>query len=212
MAAVFDFKKEFKDLYQPKTTPMMIQVPEMNFIMVDGKGDPNTCQAYQDATEVLYGLCYAIKMSKMGTWQPEGYFDFVVPPLEGFWWVEDEDFDGMNITDKNKFSWTSMIRQPDFVTREVYEIAQGELLRKKPGINLSATRLVRFAEGSCAQVMHLGSYDNEPKTIQALGEFIAASGFQTDITETRRHHEIYLLNPQKTPPEKLKTIIRHPIR
>ena len=212
MAKVFDFKKEFKDLYLPKTKASVVDVPKMLFIMVDGKGNPNTSKEYKNALEVLYGISYAIKMSKMTGTQPEGYFDYVVSPLEGLWWGEDGYFDGKSIVDKDKLHWTSMIRQPDFVTQEVFNEAKRVLSKKKPEIDLSIARLVSFTEGLCAQIMHIGSYDDEPATIEALNQFIINEGYINDITEIRRHHEIYLSDPRKTLPEKLKTVIRHPIK
>jgi len=212
MTGKLDYKKEYKDLYMPKTKPMIVNVPEMTFIMVDGKGDPNTSEEYKNAMEVLYGLSYSIKMSKMNGTQPEGYFEYVVPPLEGLWWGDEGYFDGTNIVDKNKFYWTSMIRQPEFVTQEVFEQAKETFAKKKPNVDTSKARLVFWAEGLCAQVMHLGSYDDEPVTIQKLEAFISESGYVCDISEDRQHHEIYLNNPDKTAPEHLKTVIRHPIR
>ncbi len=208
----FDYKKEYKDLYMPKTKPSIIEVPEMIFIMVDGKGNPNTCEEYKNAMEVLYGLSYSIKMSKMNGTQPKGYFEYVVPPLEGLWWVEDDNFDGINITDKDKFCWTSMIRQPEFVTIEVFETVKQALLKKKPELDFSTTRLSIYKEGLCAQIMHIGPYDDEPATIKVMEEFIINEGYINDISIARLHHEIYLGDPRKTKPEKLKTVIRHPIR
>lgn len=207
-----DYKKEYKYLYMPKTKPMIIEVPEMTFIMVDGKGNPNTCDDYKNALEVLYGLSYGIKMSKMNGTQPEGYFEYVMPPLEGLWWVDDCSFDGRNISDKNKFCWTSMIRQPEFVIPEVFERAKEVLLKKKPNLNLSAARLTKYTEGLCCQVMHIGSYDDEPAAIDKLEKYILESGYVNDITRVRRHHEIYLGDPRKTAPKRLRTVIRHPIR
>jgi len=208
----FDYKKEYKDLYMQKTKPSIIVVPEMIFIMVDGKGNPNTCEEYKNAMEVLYGLSYSIKMSKMNGTQPKGYFEYVVPPLEGLWWVEDDNFDGINITDKDKFCWTSMIRQPEFVTIEVFETVKQALLKKKPELDFSTTRLSIYKEGLCAQIMHIGPYDDEPATIKVMEEFIVNEGYINDISIVRLHHEIYLGDPRKTKPEKLKTVIRHPIR
>lgn len=207
-----DYKKEYKDLYMPKTKPALIQVPEMVFIMVDGKGDPNTSKAYKDAMEILYGLSYSIKMSKMSGNAPEGYFEYVVPPLEGLWRVEDVSFDGMNVKDKDRFCWTSMIRQPEFVTEDVFLQAKEALQKKKPDLDLSAARLEIWEEGLCAQVMHKGPYDAEPETICRLEQFIEASGFTSDISKERQHHEIYLSDPRRTAPEKLKTVIRHPVK
>ena len=211
MAGTFDFKKEYKDFYLPKTKPSIIDIPEMIFIMVDGKGNPNTCEAYKNALEILYGLSYSIKMSKMGGTQPKGYFEYVVPPLEGLWWGEDGYFDGANITDKDKLCWTSMIRQPEFVTQEVFESAKQAISKKKPELDLSLSRLVSFTEGVCAQIMHIGSYDEEPVSIGILEQFIVESEYNNDISASRKHHEIYLGDPRKTTPEKLKTVIRHPI-
>ena len=211
MANVLDFKKTQKELYLPGAKPYLIDVPEMTFIMVDGRGDPNTAESYQNALEILYGLSYTIKMSKMSGTQPEGYFEFVVPPLEGLWWVEDAAFDGTNAGDKNKYCWTAMIRQPDFVTMEVFAAAERALAKKKPGLDCAKARLERLAEGLCAQIMHAGPYDDEPATILALEKFIKDSGYRSDLSGLRRHHEIYMNDPRKTAPEKLKTVIRHPV-
>lgn len=209
----FDYKKEYKDLYLPKTEPMIINVPKMKFIMIDGKGDPNQKNGeYQNSMEVLYGLSYTIKMSKMKGKQPSDYFEYVVPPLEGLWWIDGEFFDGINIKDKSKFEWTSMIRQPDFVTKELFEWAKQELIKKKPNLNLSNVRLEQFEEGLCAQIMHIGSYDNEYSSIQKLENYIDSQGYKTDITRERLHHEIYLSDIRKTETDKLKTVIRHPIK
>lgn len=170
MQVKLDYKKEFKDLYLPKNEPMLVDVPEMNFIMVDGKGNPNDEGGeYQSAVEILYALSYAIKMSKKGSYNIEGYFEYVVPPLEGLWWVENDD---MDFTKKNKFEWTSMIRQPEFVTKEVFEWACSEVLRKKPNIDISKARLQKFKEGLCVQVMHIGSYDDEPKTVRKIDRYV----------------------------------------
>jgi hypothetical protein len=179
--------------------------------MVDGKGNPNTSADYKNAMELLYGLSYSIKMSKMSSRTPIGYFDYVVPPLEGLWWGEDGYFDGLKIIYKDKLIWTSMIRQPEFVTHDVFEDAKQALMKKKPGLDLSLARLASFTEGLCAQVMHIGSYDDEPATITVLEQFIIENGYANDISESRHHHEIYLSDPRKTAPEKLKTVIRHPI-
>jgi hypothetical protein len=208
---VFDFKKEYKALYAPTAKPSVVDVPEMTFIMVDGKDNPNTSAEYKTALEVLYGLSYGVKMSKMGGAQPEGYFDFVVPPLEGLWYSAN----GGVITDitvKDSFCWTSMIRQPDFVTSEVFKNIKATVAKKKAGLDLSAARLQKLSEGLCAQILHIGSYDDEPRSTAVLEQFIAASGYIANFTNKRRHHEIYLSDLRKTAPEKLKTIIRYPIR
>lgn len=207
----FDFKKEYKELYLPKSKPIIIDVPTMRFIMVDGKGDPNTSEFYKASVEVLYGLSYSIKMSKMSDNQPDGYFDYVVPPLEGLWWFDGEYFDGSVIGKKDKFNWTMMIRQPEFVTPQVFETAKSVLSKKKPELDTSVARLEDFTEGLCAQVMHIGSYDDEPPTVAALEEFIKSQGYRTEMRGMRQHHEIYISDPRKTAPEKLKTVIRHPI-
>lgn len=212
MEKILDFKKENKELYSQKKEPFFVKVPTMKFIIVEGRGNPNTCAEYKNAMEVLYGLSYAIKMSKNKPIQPEGYYDYVIPPLEGLWDVEDEDFDFHTITNKDKFHWFAMLRQPDFVTDLVFEQAKMEVLKKKPLLNFSTTTLEDRTEGNCAQIFHLGSYDDEPKTISILHKFILDSGYQVDITNIRKHHEIYLNNPNKTPVDKLKTIIRYPIK
>lgn len=207
----FDFKKTYKDLYLPKTKPAFIEVPQMRFIMVEGKGDPNTSDYYKAALEVLYGMSYSIKMGKKGDIQPEGYFDYVVPPLEGLWWFEGNSFDGNVIGRKEEFNWVMMIRQPDFVTIEVFETAKVTLTKKKPQIDTTIARLEDFTEGLCAQIMHIGSYDDESPTVAVLEEFINTNGYRTEMSGLRQHHEIYLSDPRKTAPEKLKTVIRHPV-
>lgn len=208
--AAFDFKKEYKDLYQPKKTPSIVDVPEMLFIMVDGKGDPNTSAQYASAIEILYGLSYTIRFSK--GWA--GSFAYVVPPLEGLWALDDGGafIGGGPIPDKNKFVWTSMIRQPEFVSQEVFEAAKVSLSKKKPGLDLSLARLETCAEGLCVQALHIGPYDDEPATVAAMDRFAEQSHCAVDISQKRRHHEIYLSDYRRTPPEKLRTILRHPIR
>jgi len=202
-----DFKKMEKDLYQPKTTPSIIEVGDMIFIAVDGRGDPNTSAEYTAAIEALYGLSYAIKMGN------KSIMEYVVPPLEGFWSVAD-DFKGggASITDKSKFVWTMLIRQPDFVTDEIFKTAIASVTRKKPNLDISKARLLKLNEGLCVQVMHIGSYDNEPATIVAMEQYAAENEYVIDINDTRHHHEIYLSDPRKAAPEKMKTVIRHPIR
>jgi len=205
-----DYKKEYKALYQPTSKPTVIEVPEMVFIAVDGKGDPNTCAEYKEALELLYGLSFTIKMSKMNGTQPEGYFEYVVPPLEGLWSVEDADFDGTNITDKSRFCWKSMIRQPEFVTEAVFEAAKAALKKKKPELDVDKAKLFRYNEGLCVQIMHKGSYDSEPASIEKMRKFAAENGYREDFNG-RFHHEIYLSDPRRCAPEKLRTVIRHPI-
>ena len=199
-----DFKKTEKDLYQPKTTPSIVDVPEMTFIAIDGKGDPNTSEEYKTALEALYGLSYTIKMSN------KAILEYVVPPLEGLWWSPDGG--AVDYSDKDSFCWTSLVRQPGFVTPEVFETAKTAHTKKKPELDLSKARLIKLTEGLCVQVMHIGSYDDEPATIVAMEQYAVDNGYAIDISETRRHHEIYLSDPRKVAPEKLKTVIRHPIR
>jgi hypothetical protein len=206
----FDFKKEYKAFYSPTTKPSIVDVPEMTFIMAGGKGNPNTSAEYKAALAVLYGLSYGVKMSKMGGAQPAGYFDFVVPPLEGLWWNAGGGVI-TDITDKANFCWTSMIRQPDFVTPELFETIKTAVAKKKAGLDLPAAQLQKFTEGLCAQTLHIGSYDDESKSTAILEQFISASGYSADFSEKRRPHEIYLHDPRKTAPEKLTTVFRYPI-
>lgn len=220
MADKLDYKKEYKDLYQPKAKPSIIEIPSMQFIMVDGLGDPNTEGGeYSDAMQLLYGISYTIKMSKMGDEKPSGYFEYVVPPLEGLWWLDNFTFTGSAIRNKGDFRWISMIRLPEFVTPEVFTWAQEKLAQKDPSAKVEKARLEVFDEGLCAQIMHIGPYDDEPETITKLSAFIHEQGYTEDISDQqapyplqRRHHEIYLGDPRKTAPEKRKTVIRHPIR
>ncbi len=207
-----DYKKEYKSLYLPRKTPSLIDVPEMRFLAVEGCGNPNTCEAYKEALELLYGLSFTIKMSKMNGTQPEGYFEYVVPPLEGLWFTEDAAFDGLNMTDKNKFHWISMIRQPEFVTEEAVKTAKAALAQKKPHLDLQKARLIQFTEGLCVQILHQGAYDNEPASIAAMQQFLAGTGYAEDFSEGRYHHEIYLSDPRKCAPERLRTVIRHPVK
>jgi hypothetical protein len=208
--SAFDYKKTQKELYLPTTMPAIIDVPEMVFIMIDGYGDPNTGAEFKTAVEILFGLSYSIKMSKKGGNRPDGYFDYVVPPLEGLWWRKDGGVFSV-VPDKAGFAWTAMIRQPEFVTGEVFEAAMVALARKKPELDLSLARLEKFTEGLCAQILHIGPYDDEPATVAVLERFIASEGLLSDFSDKRRHHEIYLGDPRKTAPEKLKTVIRYPI-
>lgn len=211
-----DYKKKYKDLYLPKQKPTVVDVPTMTFIMVNGSGNPNVEGGeYQQAVELLYGLSYTIKMSKKNGCQPEGYFDYVVPPLEGLWWLEEEK---MDFTQKDKYYWTSMLRQPEFVTKEVFQWACEELKRKKPQIDTSKAYLDTFTEGLCVQMMHIGPFDDESETIERIETYIKEMNFKNAISSVEpdgrihRHHEIYLSDPRKTAPEKLKTVLRHPVR
>ena len=206
-----DYKKEYKDLYQPAAKPSLIDVPEMRFFAVDGAGDPNTSPAYAEAMEILYGLSFTVKMSKMNGTQPDGYFEYVVPPLEGRWFADGVSFNGLNVSDKNKFKWVSMIRQPEFVTEEVFGWAKEILAKKKPQLDLSKARFMTFTEGLCVQIMHKGSYDSEPESIMKLKRFAGENGLTEDFSAERLHHEIYLSDPRKCAPERLRTVIRHPV-
>lgn len=211
-----DYKKAFKDLYLPKTQPIEITVPSMTFIMVDGQGDPNNKDGeYQDAIELLYGLSYTIKMNKNIRNEIENYFDYVVPPLEGLWWLKDDD---MDFSKKHKYIWTSMIRQPEFVTQEIFDFACEELKKKKPNVDISKARLEIFNEGLCVQCMHIGPFDQEYATTEKIDKYIEENNLINDISKIsqdgkiRRHHEIYLSDPRKANKEKMKTVIRHPVR
>jgi hypothetical protein len=206
----YDFKKEYKPLYAPNPKPTIVDVPEMAFIMANGKGNPNTSAEYANAVSALYSFSYAVKMSKMSGGTSAGYFDFVVPPLEGLWLFDGEEH-APEFINKDKFRWTAMLRVPDFVTSDVFAETKLKLAAKKPEPDLSVLRLETFTEGLCGQITHIGAYDDEPPTIAALELFIAENGYHTEMEGMRQHHEIYFGDPRKIAPEKLKTIIRHPI-
>lgn len=210
----FDYKKEFKEFYLPKQKPEIVTVPSMNFIAVRGKGDPNDDKGeYMQAMQILYGVAYTIKMSKMGDHRIDGYFDFVVPPLEGFWWqeIDVKPVAGFDYGDKSSMCWISLIRLPDFVTKADFDWAVGEATRKKK-MNFSKAEFFTYNEGLSVQCMHIGPYDDEPATIALMKDFAEKNGHSIDITESRFHHEIYLGDPRKTAPDKLKTVIRYPIK
>lgn len=206
MGDKFDFKKEFKDLYNPKK-PMTIEVLEMTFIMVNGSGDPN-CEEYKKTVELLYGLAYTIKMSYKGDKKIEGFFEYVVPPLEGLWWYEEGEFD---FHKRDNWLWTSMIRQPEFVTDEVFQWAVDSLKKKKPELDTSKARLEKFTEGLCVQTMHIGPYSDEPKTVEMMQNFMKENNLKDDTSNIRKHHEIYLSDPRKALSSKMKTVLRHPV-
>ena len=206
----FDFKKEYKEFYLPKNKPSIVTVPPMNYIAVRGQGDPNAeGGAYKTSIGLLYGIAFTIKMSKLGERKIDGYFDYVVPPLEGFWWQDGTK--GIDYAHKEAFRWISMLRLPDFVTRADFDWAVEEATRKKKA-DFSKVEFFTCNEGLCVQCMHLGSYDEEPATMDLMHAYMDAQGYELDITETRLHHEIYLSDARKVAPEKLKTVIRHPIR
>ncbi|NMB19396.1 MAG: transcriptional regulator [Firmicutes bacterium] len=207
----FDYKKEYKELYQPSTKPMIVEVPPMNYAAVRGKGDPNEAGgAYQASIELLYAVSYTLKMSYKGERQIEGFFQYVVPPLEGFWWQE--GVHGVDYSNKASFNWISVIRLPDFVTEEDFLWAKEEATRKKKKLDVSSVEFLAIDEGLCVQMMHLGPYDDEPRTVAEMDRYIAEQGYEQDFSDTRMHHEIYLSDPRKVQPEKYRTVIRHPIR
>lgn len=206
-----DFKKAYKELYQPKNTPSKILVPPMTFIMVEGKGNPNDEGGeFSEAVGLLYALSYTIKMSKKGGNAPEGYFEYVVPPLEGLWKLDNYSPD-TGSPDKDKFIWTAMLRQPDFVTLEVFERACGEVEKKKH-LDTGKARLAVFNEGLCVQCMHKGSFDEEDTTLAKIEQFITDNGLKNDIGEARHHHEIYISSPDTADAAKKKTVIRIPVK
>ena len=206
----FDFKKEYREFYLPKGAPQIVDVPEMRFIAVRGEDDPNEPGgAYSRALEVLDAVAYTLKMSKMGDRRIEGYFDYVVPPLEGFWRTPDGgDF---SYADKASLHWVSCIRLPDFVTVEDFDWAVSAASMKKK-LDCSRAEYMTLLEGLCVQAMHLGGYDDEPATLDAMRQYIGENGYAEDLTNARLHHEIYLSDPRKAPPEKWRTVIRHPVR
>lgn len=206
----FDFKKEYKEFYMPKDKPSIVTVPLMNYLAVRGHGDPNEEGGeYKEAIGLLYGVAFTIKMSKKGDHQIEGFFDYVVPPLEGFWWQD--GIQGVDYAHKEKFNWISVIRLPDFVTKSDFDWAIEEATRKKK-TDFSKVEFLQVDEGLCVQCMHIGSYDDEPATMELMHRFMEEQGYELDISDTRRHHEIYLSDARKVAPDKLKTVIRHPIR
>ena len=208
--AAFDFKKDRKDLYQPPTSPGIVDVPEMLFLMIDGAGDPNTGVAFREAMELLYGLAYTIRMNKSET----GYTEFVVPPAEGFWEFQNPKHfvETGEMPSKDEFLWTLVLRMPTFVTQDVLHRAKDKLRTKKPQLNPDKVRLERFTEGLCVQMMHLGPYADEPRSVQAMERYQEQRGFMLDHASGRRHHEIYLSDPRKAQPEKMKTVLRLPIQ
>ena len=206
----FDFKKEYKEFYLAKNKPQIVTVPPMNYIAVRGTGDPNEERgAYKTAIAVLYAVSYTIKMSKLGDHRIDGYYDFVVPPLEGFWWQD--GVQGVDYTNKSSFHWISVIRLPDFVTQEDFEWAVAEATRKKK-LDCSIAEFMTIDEGKCVQIMHIGPYDDEPATVAVMDQYLGANGYENNFSLTRMHHEIYLSDARKIAPEKWKTVIRHPVK
>lgn len=206
----FDYKREYKEFYMPSREPGIITVPSMNYIAVRGQGDPNAEDGkYKQSIGLLYGIAFTIKMSPKGDHRIEGFFDYVVPPLEGFWWQDDvTDIDYVR---KENFKWISAIRLPDFVTKADFEWATQEATKKKK-TDFSKVEFLTYDEGPCVQCTHIGSYDDEPATIALMHEYMESRGYALDITDKRMHHEIYLSDARKVAPERLRTVIRHPIR
>ena len=206
----FDYKKEYKEFYMPPKNPGIVEVPPMNYIAVRGKGDPNEENGeYKESIGLLYGIAFTIKMSYKGDHKIDGYFEYVVPPLEGFWWQD--GVDGIDYAHKENFSFISLVRLPDFVTKADFDWAVSEATKKKK-TDFSKVEFLTYNEGLCVQCMHIGSYDEEPATIALMDEYMKGNGYELDITGTRYHHEIYLSDARKVAPEKLKTVIRHPIK
>ena len=206
----FDYKKEYKEYYMPPKKPSIVEVPPMNYIAVRGKGNPNDENGeYKDSIGLLYGIAFTIKMSYKGEHKIDGYFEYVVPPLEGFWWQN--GVDGIDYAHKENFQWISLIRLPDFVTQKDFEWAIAEATKKKK-TDFSKVEFLTYNEGLCVQCMHIGSYDDEPATVAAMHKYAIENGYELDITDTRYHHEIYLSDARKVAPEKIKTVIRHPIK
>ena len=206
----FDFKKEFREFYMPKDRPEIVTVPRMNFIAVRGAGDPNEeGGAYQEAIGILYALAYTLKMSYKSDYAIEGFFEYVVPPLEGFW--RQDGTDGIDYGNKAAFQWISVIRLPDFITKADLDWA-AETAAKKKKLDCSAAEFLTIDEGLCVQIMHEGPFDDEPATVARMDEYLRQNGYVNDFSETRQHHEIYLSDARKVPPEKWKTVIRHPVK
>ena len=206
----FDFKKEYKEFYMPKNKPEIVNVPTANYIAVRGKGNPNTPDGeYQQAISVLYAVAYTLKMSYKTDYKIEGFFEYVVPPLEGFWWQE--NVSGVDYGNKDSFNWISVIRLPDFITKTDFEWAV-ENASKKKKLDCSKADFITIDEGLCVQIMHIGPFDNEPETVAIMDAFLEENGYENDINENRLHHEIYMSDARKVVPEKWKTVIRHPIK
>lgn len=206
----FDFKKEYKEFYLPKNKPEIVNVPKANYIAVRGKGDPNTEGGdYQKEIGVLYSVAYTIKMSYKGDHKIDGFFQYVVPPLEGFWWQD--DIDGVDYSDKSAFNWISVIRLPDFVTKSDFDWAVAEAEKKKK-IDCSSAEFLTIDEGLCVQIMHIGSFDDEPATVSLMDEYLLENGYTNDFSDGRLHHEIYISDARKVDRSKMKTVIRHPIK
>lgn len=209
MADKRDYKKEYRDLYQPGKRPSLVDVPPIPMFLVDGAGDPSGA-AYQAAMSALYTVTFTLKMSRLGPWQPEGYFDYVLPPLEGFWWTEEGGHDLLSVP-RSTWRWTSALRAPEYATPQVLHWALEECARKKPGVDLSGVRLETVTEGLCVQCLHVGPYDAETAAMERMMTFAGEQGLRPSDDPARRHHEIYLGDPRRVPPEKWRTILRLPV-
>ena len=206
----FDLKKEYKEFYLPKNKPEIINVPKANYIAIKGKGNPNDVNGdYQKAIGVLYSVAYTLKMSYKTDYKIKGFFDYVVPPLEGFWWQD--GIDGVDYSNKDLFNWISIIRLPDFITKKDFDWAK-EVATQKKKIDCSKAEFLTIKEGLCIQIMHHGSYNDEPITVAIMDKYLEDNGYVNDFSDTRLHHEIYLSDARKVAPDKLKTVIRHPIK
>ena len=206
----FDFKKEYKEFYMPKSKPEIVTVPSANYIAVRGKGDPNEeGGAYKQAIGVLYAVAYTLKMSCKADYKIEGFYEYVVPPLEGFWWQD--GIKGVDYGSKKTFRWISVIRLPDFITKKDFDWAV-ETASKKKKLDCSSAEFMTVDEGLCVQIMHVGPYDDEPATVEIMDKYLSENGYENDFSDTRLHHEIYMSDARKVAPEKRKTVIRHPIR
>lgn len=206
----FDFKKEYKEFYMPKNKPEIVNVPAANYIAVRGKGNPNAPEGeYQQAIGVLYAVAYTLKMSYKTDYKIEGFFEYVVPPLEGFWWQD--NVQGVDYGNKDTFNWISVIRLPDFVTEKDFEWAV-EAATKKKKLDCSKAEFLTIDEGLCVQIMHIGPFDNEPESVAIMDAFLEENGYENDMNQKRLHHEIYMSDARKAAPEKWKTVIRHPVR
>lgn len=206
----FDYKKEYKEFYMPPKKPQLVEIPKMNFLAVRGKGDPNQPEGeYKKSIGMLYAVAYTIKMSRLANKKIEGYFDYVVPPLEGLWWQD--GVKGIDYCRKQDFQWVSMIRLPDFVGFDDFRWALAEAEKKK-NKDFSKVKFLTLEEELCVQCMHIGSYDEEIKTVEVMDKFISENGYKSDFSENRRHHEIYLSDVRRCKPENLKTVIRHPVK
>ena len=206
----FDFKKEYKELYLPKNKPQIVNVPKANYIAIRGQGNPNEeGGAYQRAISVLYDVAYTLKMSYKTDYKIDGFYEYVVPPLEGFWWQD--GICGVDYSKKDEFNWISIIRLPDFITRENFDWAVKTASEKKK-IDCSSAEFLTIEEGLCVQIMHIGSFDDDPASLEKMDKYLEENGYEKDFSDTRLHHEIYLSDPRKTTPDKQKTVIRHPVK